>query len=91
MKVAYSNGGDQFRYRCVDRREQTGLAICQSFGGRRLERAAERLVLETLEPLGIEAMIEAAADHARVCEAERGHWRQTETGVKSFVDDWRSL
>lgn len=86
MKVAYSNRGDQFRYRCVDRREQTGLAICQSFGGRRLERAAERLVLETLEPLGIEAMIEAAADHARVCEAERGHWRQRVERARYEVD-----
>jgi len=42
----------------------------------RLERAFEELLLEALEPVGVEAMIEAAAAHARSCEAERGRWEQ---------------
>ncbi len=76
MKVSYSKGGRLMRYACVSRRQQTGAAVCQSFGAIRLERAIERLVLEALQPLGVEAMIDAAAAHAEVVEAQRSRWSQ---------------
>jgi DNA invertase Pin-like site-specific DNA recombinase len=75
MKVSYGNGGRLVRYACVSRRQQTGAAVCQSFGALRLERAAERLLLEALAPLGIEAMLEAAKAHLEAGAAERAHWR----------------
>ena len=76
MRLLYSNRGGQLRYCCAGRRNQTGLPLCQNFGGRRLERAVEELVLEALQPVGMEAMIEAAAGHARACDGERVHWQQ---------------
>lgn len=76
MRLLYNNRGMQLRYCCVRRRNQTGLPVCQDFGGRLLERAVEQLVLEALQPVGMEAMIEAAAGHARACEGERAHWQQ---------------
>jgi excisionase family DNA binding protein len=86
MKVAYSTRGDQVRYRCVGSRQQTGAPVCQRFGALRLERAVERLVLEALAPLGVEAMVEAAAGHARTSEAERAHWRQRVERARYEVD-----
>jgi len=76
MRLLYNNRGRQLRYCCVRRRNQTGLPVCQDFGGRLLERAVEQLVLEALQPVGMEAMIEAAVGHARACEGERAHWQQ---------------
>jgi excisionase family DNA binding protein len=76
MRLLYSNRGRQVRYCCIRRRNQTGAPVCQDFGGLRLERAVEALVLEALQPMGMEAMIEAAAGHARACEAEKAHWQQ---------------
>lgn len=74
MKVSYGNGGRQVRYACVSRRQQTGAPVCQSFGALRLERAVERLLLEALTPLGVEAMAEATRAHVEVAAAERAHW-----------------
>ena len=48
--------------------------MCQSFGAVRLEEAVEALLLEALEPLALEAMIEAAATYERASEAQR--WRR---------------
>jgi DNA invertase Pin-like site-specific DNA recombinase len=76
MKVAYGSRHRTLHYRCVSRRRQTGGPVCQSLGGRRLERAVEQVLLQALEPLGVEAMIEAAAAHVRASEAERLRWRQ---------------
>ena len=59
MKVAYGKRS-MLRYRCVRQRDQKGAPVCQAFGAIRLERAVEALVLECLEPAGIEAMMEAA-------------------------------
>ncbi len=50
--------------------------MCQSIGGVRLERAVERLLLDALDPVGVEAMIEAAAEQTKTMEVERVHWRQ---------------
>ena len=74
--VAYLNRGEHVRYRCVGSQQQTGAPVCQRVGGLRLERAVERLVLDALAPLGVDAIVEAAAGHARVSETERGQWRQ---------------
>jgi DNA invertase Pin-like site-specific DNA recombinase len=76
MKLLYYNRGEQLRYCCVHRRNQLGGHVCQDFGGRRLERAVEELVLEALQPIGMEAMIQAAGDHSRTCQEERAHWQQ---------------
>ena len=63
MKVAYA--GAMIRYRCVEQRRQNGDPVCQVFGARRLERAVEALVLECLQPLGMEAMLEGVSTHAQ--------------------------
>jgi DNA invertase Pin-like site-specific DNA recombinase/DNA-binding XRE family transcriptional regulator len=84
MRVLYNSRSAQIRYCCV--RPQAGLPVCQDFGGRRLERGVEELVLEALQPVGMEAMIEAAADHTRACEAERAHWRQRVERARYEVD-----
>ena len=76
MKVAYGKGSRPTYYRCVRKRQDQGSAVCQCLGAGRLEQALERLVLEALEPLGLEAMIEAARAHADAGQAERRHWRQ---------------
>src|SRR5438093_8138294 len=84
MKVLYNNRSAHIRYCCV--RPQAGLPVCQDFAGRRLERGVEELVLEALQPVGMEAMMEAAADHARACEAERAHWQQRVERARYEVD-----
>jgi transposase len=76
MKVAYGKGSRPTSYRCVRKRQDRASPVCQNLGARRLEQTLERLVLEALEPLGLEAMIEAAQGHAEAAEAERRHWRQ---------------
>jgi hypothetical protein len=86
MKVGYSRGGRLVHYRCVTGRQQTGGPVCQSFGAVRLERAVEDLLLEALEPVGVEAMIEAAAVHARAGEAERSRWEQKVERARYEVD-----
>jgi predicted DNA-binding protein (UPF0251 family) len=55
-------------------------------GGLRLERAVERLVLEALEPVGVEAMIAAAAAHVQASENERVHWQQRVERARYEVD-----
>jgi len=84
MKVLYNNRSAHIRYCCV--RPQSGLPLCQDFGGRLLERGVEAQVLEALQPVGMEAMMEAAADHARACEAERAHWQQRVERARYEVD-----
>src|SRR3989454_10084705 len=84
MKVLYNNRSAHIRYCCV--RPQAGLPVCQDFAGRLLERGVEELVLEALQPVGMEAMIEAAAGHARACEAERAHWQQRVERARYEVD-----
>ena len=76
MKVAYGKGSRPTRYHCVRKRQDQGSPVCQSLGARRLEQALEGLVLEAVEPLGLEAMIQAAQAHAAAAEAERRHWHQ---------------
>ena len=65
MSIAYRKGSRPTRYRCAKAREQTGAPVCQAIGARRLEQAFERILLESLSPLGVEAMIEAAKAYAQ--------------------------
>ena len=86
MGVAYSYGSGTFRYRCVERREQRGAPVCQSFGAVRLEEAVEALLLEALQPLALEAMIEAAATYERTSEAQREQLQQKRQRARYEVD-----
>ena len=86
MKVRYVHKCRLIRYECLRKREQMGAPICQSFGAVRLEGAAERLVLEVLEPLGLEAMIEAAAAHVRAGEDEQRHFKEKLERARYDVD-----
>ena len=77
MKVAYSKPATgMVRYRCVAQRQHAGAPVCQAFGALRLERAVEALVLECLQPLGVEAMLEASDSYVAARASERDHWLQ---------------
>jgi DNA invertase Pin-like site-specific DNA recombinase len=84
MRVLYNSRSAHLRYCCV--RPQAGLPGCQDFSGGLLERGVEELVLEALQPVGMEAMIQAAADHGRASEAERAHWQQRVERARYEVD-----
>jgi hypothetical protein len=61
--VAY--GGKRGRapsYACHGRREQRGSAACQSLGGTRVEGAVVDAVLETIQPAGVQAALDALAE-----------------------------
>ena len=76
MKVGYGKGSQPTRYRCADANKQMGAPVCQAFGSIRLERAVEELLLQCLEPIGMEAMIQAASDYAEASSREKTHWQQ---------------
>jgi len=71
MKIRYGKAEGQARFCCDDAREQSGAPVCQSFGARRLERAVEELLLASLAPLGLEAMVRTAALHTQDNQAQR--------------------
>lgn len=76
MQVRYGARVCGVRFSCTAGRRQTGGPPCQEISGLRVERAIEALVLEALQPLGVEAMIEAAAAQAQACSTERLGWQQ---------------
>ena len=88
MRVAYGRRGRHVRYSCIDRRRQTqaGSPICPDVGGLRIEGMVERLVLAALEPLGVEAMIEATAAHVQANDSERVRWEQRIERARYEVD-----
>jgi len=86
MKVRYFRRGRLIRYECLSQRRQLGAPVCQSLGAVRLERAVERLVLDVLEPLGVEAMIEASAAYVRAGEEEQRYLRQKVERARYEVD-----
>jgi DNA invertase Pin-like site-specific DNA recombinase len=71
MNVSYGRDCRQIRYLCKQARAQTAAPTCQGFGAWRLERAVESLLLESLSPLGMEAMLAAAKCYADDHAAER--------------------
>ena len=88
MHVSYGRRGRHLRYLCADRRRQlqAGPGTCPDLGGMRVERAVEQLLLTALEPLGIEAMIEATAAHVRASESTRVRWEQQIERARYEVD-----
>jgi hypothetical protein len=86
MSVRYAKQGRVLRYVCTNRRRQTGQALCQSFGARRLERAIEGLLLEALSPLGMEAMLEGARAHEAAVEERRQRERHRVERARYEVD-----
>jgi hypothetical protein len=76
MRIQYSQAEGQARCGCTKARQQSGAGVCQSFGARRLERAAEELLLASLAPLGMEAMVRTAQLHTQDNQAQRVHWEQ---------------
>jgi DNA invertase Pin-like site-specific DNA recombinase/predicted DNA-binding protein (UPF0251 family) len=76
MKLKYSKAAGLARFCCNQARAQSGAAVCQSFGARRLERAVEELLLASLAPLGMEAMARTAQLHAQDNQAQQAQWEQ---------------
>ena len=76
MRIHYSKAEGQARFCCNRAREQSGVEVCQSFGARRLERAVEELLLASLAPLGMEAMVRTAQLHTQDSQAQRVQWEQ---------------
>lgn len=60
LHVAYSGAtGRVPRYHCKGGQINHGIAWCISFGGLRVDEAVSRIVLETLQPLGVQAALDA--------------------------------
>ncbi|HYS20389.1 MAG TPA: recombinase family protein, partial [Gemmatimonadales bacterium] len=60
LAVAYSgNRGAVARYACQGGRVERGSAACQAVGSLRVDRAVAELVLEAIQPAGIEAVARA--------------------------------
>jgi excisionase family DNA binding protein len=76
MTIRYGKGEGQARLDCHKAREQSGAGVCQSFGACRLERAVEELLLASLAPLGMEAMVHTARLHTQDNQAQRVQWEQ---------------
>lgn len=86
MSIAYGKDSRPSRYRCAKAREQTGAPVCQAFGAWKLEQAFEKILLECLSPLGMEAMIEAAKVYAQDNEAHQRQWEQRVERARYEVD-----
>ncbi|MBP8261720.1 MAG: recombinase family protein [Verrucomicrobia bacterium] len=76
MSVHYGKPEGQVRFTCAKARQQRGESVCQSFGAVRLAKAVEGLILEALSPLGMEAMVCAAASYRDEHQAQRRQWEQ---------------
>ena len=57
--VGYGKNKTQPRYLCHGGRQSRGSASCQSLGGAGVDRAVSDVVLEAIQPAGIEAALEA--------------------------------
>ena len=73
LHVAYSGkGGNTGRYHCRGSQINHGGARCISFGGMRVDRAVSTEIITRLQPLGIEAALQADAARGEV-HAEKRH------------------
>jgi hypothetical protein len=64
-KLFVSYGGKDGRsprYGCHGGREERGSAACQSLGGMAVDRAVSHIVLEAIQPTGVQAAIDALAE-----------------------------
>lgn len=72
LSVVYSgNGGRVPRYTCSGGRVQRGSGACLKVGGLRLDEAVAASVLEAVQPVGIEAALEAGEQEARQDDEKR--------------------
>lgn len=76
MRIAYGKGSRPTRYSCAQARKQMGSEVCQGFGARRLENAVEKLLLDALSPLGMDAMIEATKLYKEDNKERKKYWEQ---------------
>jgi excisionase family DNA binding protein len=76
MTIRYGKVEGQVRFCCEKARRLSGAAVCQSFGARRLDKAVEGLLLESLSPLGMEAMVRTAQLYSQDNQAQRVQWEQ---------------
>jgi len=76
MQVSYSSRTRSIYYCCRGARMQNAESICQQFCATLLEQKTEQLLLEALEPLGVEAMIEAARAQAEARGDDKKLWQQ---------------
>lgn len=73
LHVAYSGkGGNTGRYHCRGSQFNHGGARCISFGGMRVDRAVSMEIITRLQPLGIEAALQADAARGKT-HAEKRH------------------
>jgi excisionase family DNA binding protein len=73
LHVAYSGkGGNTGRYHCRGSQINHGGARCISFGGMRVDRSVSAEIIARLQPLGIEAALEAEAAQGEA-HAEKRH------------------
>jgi excisionase family DNA binding protein len=73
LHVAYSGkGGNTGRYHCRGSQINHGGASCISFGGMRVDRAISAEIVTQLQPLGIEAALQADAARGEA-HAEKRH------------------
>ena len=80
LHVAYSGaGGNTGRYHCRGGHLNHGGDRCISFGGMRIDRAIGMEVIQRLQPLGIQAALDAL-DEQRAEDAEKG--RQVELALE---------
>ena len=72
LHVAYSGkGGNTGRYHCRGSHFNHGGAPCISFGGMRIDRAISTEIIARLQPLGIEAALEAEVAQGKAYEEKR--------------------
>jgi len=78
MAVAYSGHGRRFaQFLCRRNQEQRGTQFyCQTLGGRKIEAAVVQLFLESVQPAGLEAGLQAVEALQREHEQVAEHWRQ---------------
>jgi len=86
MAVRYTKKDNGLRYECRHRRRQIDRTVCQSIGAICLEKEVEKLVFEALKPLGIEAMIEAAATYEDSAKADSEYFKQRIERARYEVD-----
>lgn len=72
LAVAYRGGtGPSGRYQCMTGTREQGKPICQSFAAFRVDQAVEREVLEAVQPMGIEAALQASTQARTETEQKR--------------------
>jgi DNA invertase Pin-like site-specific DNA recombinase len=72
LRVVYSgNGGRVPRYSCSGGRVQRGTGACLNVGSLRLDEAVAARVLEAVQPVGIDAALDAGEQEARQDDEKR--------------------